>query len=120
MNKEFIISGIFVYECEEFKNAKYKSLEEFLEEIMDIKIYNKEKIIEYVNLLDCCIEDWFSNEKEIEEFKENDNFIMFYGNDYHYTLADKDINKTIIEFIKNNNSLRKTFKELIINGEKVI
>lgn len=120
MNKNYLISGKFNYENEEFRNAPYETLEQFLLEVMDVRIVRKEDICKNIINLGYDYKDWFSNEEEIRRFEDNDNFIMFDGLEPYYTLADSDIDKTIIDYIKENKEFRRTFKELIINDKRVI
>lgn len=117
---KYKISGKFHYEGEEFKDAKFDLLEEFLYEVMGINVLDKEEMKRNMELLNCELNEWFESKEEIKLFNENDNIILLTGFDDHYIIANEGIEKALMNYIKESEEFKKTFRELSINGERII
>lgn len=116
------ITAIFhdCYMDENLENKEFFTITDFLYEVMGINYLDKDDITKNIEITNMEYEEWFDSEEEIKTFMENDNIFLLVGYDSHYVVYEDDLDRAILDYMKESEEFKQTFKELIINGERII
>lgn len=108
------------YLDENLENKEFFTITDFLYEVMGISLLDKEDMENNMETMNMSYEEWFDSEEELKMYMENDNIILLTGTESNYIVYEDDVDRAILDYMKESEEFKQTFKELIINGERII